>query len=295
MTARIINGMAIATQVQDEVKQEVEQLKKQGLTPCLASVLVGDNPASKAYVSRKRKVCGEVGMRSVLHARSAEVSEEDLLALVDELNSDNQIHGILVQLPLPGHIDENKVIEQISPAKDVDGFHPVNVGRLVIGLDTFRPCTPAGIPELIVRSGLEIGRKHVVIIGRSNIVGKPLMNLLIQKAVNANATVSMCHSATEDLAALTRQADILIAAIGRPYFVSRDMVRPGAVVVDVGINRIEDASSSRGYKLVGDVDFDAVKEIALAITPVPGGVGPMTVAMLMVNTAKAARMTLHSH
>jgi methylenetetrahydrofolate dehydrogenase (NADP+)/methenyltetrahydrofolate cyclohydrolase len=289
MSAKIIDGNAVAAEIRNEVKQQVADLKEKGVVPCLAAVLVGANPASQAYVGTKRRVCDEVGIESVMRTLPADFPEEELLALVDELNADRSVHGILVQLPLPRHVSEQKVIERLAPNKDVDGFHPVNVGKLVIGLDTFRSCTPAGIPELLVRSGFEIEGKHVAIIGRSNIVGKPMMNILVQKARDANATVTICHSGTHDLPAVTRQADIVIAAIGRPEFVKPAMIKEGAVVVDVGINRIEDDSAPKGYRLVGDVDFEAVREKASAITPVPGGVGPMTVAMLMVNTVKAAR------
>jgi methylenetetrahydrofolate dehydrogenase (NADP+) / methenyltetrahydrofolate cyclohydrolase len=291
MSAKIIDGVTVAAEIKAEVKAQVAELKEKGITPCLAAVLVGDNPASKAYVGTKRRACEEIGINSLMKTPPADVSQEALLALIDELNADRAVHGILVQLPLPAHINEQKVIERLSPAKDVDGFHPVNVGRLVIGLDGFRSCTPAGIPELIVRSGLEIEGKHVAIIGRSNIVGKPMMNMLVQKGRDANATVTICHSATKDLPAVTRQADIVIAAIGRPEFVKPAMVKEGAIVIDVGINRVEDERAPKGYRLTGDVDFEAVKQKASAITPVPGGVGPMTVAMLMVNTVKAARMT----
>jgi methylenetetrahydrofolate dehydrogenase (NADP+)/methenyltetrahydrofolate cyclohydrolase len=292
MTARIIDGRAIAAQIKNEVKGEVERLKAKGVNPCLAAVLVGDVAASKIYVRTKRRTCEQVGMTSVLHEQPADISEEGLLALIDALNNDRAVHGILVQLPLPEHIDETKVIERIAPAKDVDGFHPVNVGKLVIGLDTFRSCTPAGIQELLIRSGIDVGGKHVVILGRSNIVGKPMANILVQKRKGANATITVCHSRTRNLAALARQGDILIAAMGQPEFVKPEMVAKGAVVIDVGINRVDDPGSKKGYKLVGDVDFGAVSEVASAITPVPGGVGPMTVAMLMVNTLKAARMSL---
>ncbi len=292
MSGHIIDGKAIAAAVRAEVKSDVVQLRRSGIVPCLAAILIGDNPASKVYVANKRKACDEVGVESVLHTPSADISQRALLELIDELNHDPNIHGILVQLPLPKHLDELEVIEAISPLKDVDGFHPANVGKLVIGLDSFQSCTPAGIPELIVRSGYGVEGKHVVIIGRSNIVGKPMLNILIQKTKNANATVTLCHSRTINLPALTRQADILIAAIGQARFVTQDMVKPGAIVIDVGINRVDDSSSPKGYRLVGDVDFETVKNIASAITPVPGGVGPMTVAMLMVNTAKAARMAL---
>lgn len=288
MSTIIIDGKAIAADIRAEAREQASALKDKGIEPCLAAVLVGDNPASKAYIGTKRRACEEVGVKSVLHTPTADISEDDLLALIDDLNGDDSVHGILVQLPLPGHIDEDRVIERISPNKDVDGFHPANVGKLVIGLDTLKPCTPAGIPELIVRSGLEVSGKHVVIVGRSNIVGKPAMNILVQKAANANATVTVCHSGTPDLPAITKLGDILVAAIGRPEYVTADMVKPGATVIDVGINRVEDDTKPRGYRLVGDVDFEGVKDVAGAITPVPGGVGPMTVAMLMVNTVKAA-------
>ena len=290
MSAQIIDGKRIASAIKSEVRIEVDRLKQIGVAPCLAAVLVGDDPASKVYVGNKRKACEDVGIKSILHRPQAQMSEHALLELIDELNNDSNVHGILVQLPLPAHIDARVVIEAISPLKDVDGFHPTNLGKLVIGLDTFKSCTPAGIPELIVRSGYSIEGKHVVIVGRSNIVGKPMMNILVQKAKNADATVTLCHSRTRDLPSLTCQADILIAAIGRPRFITREMVKSGAVVIDVGINRVEDPTGPKGYKLVGDVDFEAVQHVAAAITPVPGGVGPMTVAMLMVNTAKAARL-----
>ena len=292
MTAKIIDGEAIAAEVRNEVKVGVDELKASGITPCLAAVLVGDVPASQVYVRTKRKACEHVGLSSVLHTPAGDIPEAQLLALIDQLNDDPAVHGILIQLPLPDHVEEAKVIERLSPSKDVDGFHPSNVGKLVIGMDTFKPCTPAGVQELLVRSGIEIAGKHAVVIGRSNIVGKPMANLLVQKHKDANATVTVCHSRTRDLAALTRQADILIAALGSPHIVTADMVKEGAVVIDVGINRVDDASAKKGYRIVGDVDFDAVSQVASAITPVPGGVGPMTVAMLMVNTLKAARMTL---
>ena len=292
MRAKIIDGKAIAAEIRNEVKVGVDELKASGITPCLAAVLVGDVPASQVYVRTKRKACEHVGLSSVLHTPAGDIPEAQLLALIDQLNDDPAVHGILIQLPLPDHVDEAKVIERLSPSKDVDGFHPSNVGKLVIGMDTFKPCTPAGVQELLVRSGIEIAGKHAVVIGRSNIVGKPMANLLVQKHKDANATVTVCHSRTRDLAALTRQADILIAALGSPHIVTADMVKEGAVVIDVGINRVDDASAKKGYRIVGDVDFDAVSQVASAITPVPGGVGPMTVAMLMVNTLKAARMTL---
>lgn len=289
MTARIIDGKATADAILNEVRERVLELNASGTEPTLAAVLVGDDPASMAYVKNKRRACDSVGIRSVLHRLPGDMSQSALLELITELNSDRSVHGILVQLPLPEQIDSHRVIEEINPVKDVDGFHPVNIGRLVIGLDSFRSCTPAGIIELLLRADVRIEGQHVVVLGRSNIVGKPMMNLLVQKGRGANATVTVCHSGTRDLATFSRQADILIAAVGRPGFVTADMVKPGAVVIDVGINRVDDASARRGYRLVGDVDFDAVKGVAAAISPVPGGVGPMTVAMLMWNTAEAAQ------
>ncbi len=288
MSARIIDGNAVSRAIRSEVAEGVRRLKQLGITPCLAAVLVGHVAASKVYVRNKRNACAEVGMLSVLRTLPAAVSQEALLSLIDELNADSSVHGILVQLPLPDHIDEMAVLERVSPEKDVDGFHPINVGKLVIGLDAFRSCTPAGVQELLARSGIDVAGKHVVILGRSNVVGKPMANILVQKGAHADATVTICHSRTKDLPAITRQADILIAAMGRPRFVNADMVREGVVVVDVGINRVEDPKARKGYRLVGDVDFDSVSRVAAAITPVPGGVGPMTVAMLMVNTLKAA-------
>ena len=286
----IIDGKAVAAEIRQEAKGEATTLLEQGIKPCLAVVLVGDNPASKAYVGSKVKACEEVGVKSIKIEMNADSSEDELLAQIEALNNDASVHGILVQLPLPKHMDEDRIIEALDPSKDVDGFHPVNVGKLSIGIDCLTPCTPTGIPELIVRSGIEMSGKHAVVIGRSNIVGKPMMNILVQKGNKANCTVTCCHSGTKDLTEFTRQADILIAAIGVPEFVTADMVKPGATVIDVGINRVDDATDKRGYKLVGDVNFDDVKAVAGAITPVPGGVGPMTVAMLMKNTVKAARM-----
>ncbi len=290
MTAKIIDGKAIAAQVLEEVRDGVATLREAGVVPRLATILVGEDPASRAYVGNKRRTCERVGIESVHHQLPPSVAGAALLELVRELNEDATVHGILVQLPLPGELDAQVVIEAIDPSKDVDGFHPVNLGRLVAGLDTFASCTPAGILELIHRSGFETRGRHVVIVGRSNIVGKPLMNLLVQKSPLANATVTVCHSGTRDLAAFTREAEILVAAVGRPRLIEADMVRPGAVVIDVGINRVDDPRAPRGYRLVGDVDFESVRRCAGAITPVPGGVGPMTVAMLMVNTLKAARL-----
>lgn len=290
MTAKIIDGKKIAAEIRAEAKVKSQALIEQGIQPCLAVVLVGSNPASKVYVGSKVRACEETNIKSIKIELDADVSEQALLDQVELLNNDDAVHGILVQLPLPHHMDEERVTEHINPAKDVDGFHPENVGKLSIGLDCLAPCTPSGIPELITRSGIEMSGKHAVVIGRSNIVGKPMMNILVQKGEKANCTVTCCHSGTDHLADFTRQADILIAAIGVPEFVTAGMVKEGATVIDVGINRVEDLKHSRGYRLVGDVNFDSVKEVAGAITPVPGGVGPMTVAMLMENTIKAAKM-----
>ena len=293
MTAKIIDGKAIAAEIREEAKVETQALLEKGIKPCLAVVLVGENPASKAYVGSKVRACEETGIKSLKINMAADTDEQSLMDEITKLNEDESVHGILVQLPLPHHMDEERVTEHIDPAKDVDGFHPVNVGKLSIGLDCLSPCTPSGIPELITRSGIDMSGKHAVVVGRSNIVGKPMMNILVQKGAKANCTVTCCHSGTDHLATYTRQADILIAAIGVPEFVTAGMVKDGATVIDVGINRVEDIEHSRGYRLVGDVDFDSVKDVAGAITPVPGGVGPMTVAMLMKNTIKAARM-IHS-
>jgi len=290
MTAELIDGKKVAEQIRAEAKLEVSGLLEKGVQPCLAVVLVGENPASKAYVGSKVRTCEEVGIKSVKIDMDASASEQDVLDVVDKLNRDVTVHGILVQFPLPHHMDEERVVERIDPAKDVDGLHPENVGKLSIGIDCLSPCTPSGIPELITRSGIQMSGKHAVVIGRSLLVGKPMMNILVQKGDKANCTVTCCHSGTDHLAEHTRQADILIAAIGVPEFVTAGMVKEGATVIDVGINRVDDQDDPRGYRLVGDVDFDSVKDVAGAITPVPGGVGPMTVAMLMKNTVKAARM-----
>ncbi|GAA6136415.1 bifunctional methylenetetrahydrofolate dehydrogenase/methenyltetrahydrofolate cyclohydrolase FolD [Arenicella sp. 4NH20-0111] len=290
MNAQIIDGKKIAAEIRSEAKLEATELIADGVQPCLVVVLVGEDPASKAYVGSKVKACEETGIKSIKITHPSDVSEEALMADIERLNADVSVHGILVQLPLPSHIDEDVVTEHIHPNKDVDGFHPVNVGKLSIGIDCLTPCTPTGIPEMIVRSGIDMSGKHAVVIGRSNIVGKPMMSLLVQKGEKANCTVTCCHSGTRDLTYHTKQADILIAAIGVPEFVKADMVKEGATVIDVGINRVEDPSTAKGYRLVGDVDFDEVKGVAGAITPVPGGVGPMTVAMLMKNTNKAARL-----
>ena len=286
--ARIIDGKAIAQEMQDEMKVQVAALKEQGIFPGLAAVLVGDDPASRTYVRNKEKACERLGIYSDVFRLPASTPEGDLIALVDELNLRSDIHGILVQFPLPKHIDEQKMILRISPDKDVDGFHPVNVGKMVIGQPGFLPCTPHGCQVLLERAGIETNGKHLVILGRSNVVGKPLANIMLRKGKNANAIVTVCHTATEDLGYYTRQADILVAAVGTPNMVTADMVKEGAVVIDVGINRIEDPELTGGKKLVGDVDFDAVAEKASAITPVPGGVGPMTITMLMHNTIQSA-------
>ncbi len=285
----IIDGKKFSQEIKDEVKTAVAKMKSErGFVPGLAFILVGENPASQSYVKSKGKACEEIGFYSVTERVPATISEKDLLTMVERLNKDKKIHGILVQLPLPKHIDEQKVIEAISPAKDVDGFHPMSVGKMMIGIDTFFSCTPYGIVELLKRSNINPSGKHVVVVGRSNIVGKPIANMLVQKKEWANAIVTIAHTGAKDISYFTKQADILIAAIGKPKSITKEMVKPGAVVIDVGINRVEDATSKNGYRLVGDVDFDGVKEVASAITPVPGGVGPMTIAMLMVNTLKAA-------
>jgi methylenetetrahydrofolate dehydrogenase (NADP+)/methenyltetrahydrofolate cyclohydrolase len=288
-TGRTIDGTAIARRLRDEIAKDVAVLRDRGVIPGLAVILVGEDPASQVYVRAKGRACEEAGMKSVTIRLPAETTEDQLLLQVHALNHDETMHGILVQMPLPRQIDPDVVIRAIDPRKDVDGFHPVNVGKLLIGeRDGFAPCTPAGVQELLIQSGVQTLGKELVLIGRSNIVGKPMAALMMQDRLGANATVTICHRYTRDLAFHTRRADILIAAAGRPKLVTRDMVKPGAVVIDVGINRVEDASSPRGYRLVGDVDFDAVREIASLITPVPGGVGPMTIAMLLKNTVRAA-------
>ncbi len=285
---RIIDGRKTSGIILEELKGEVAALRAKGIQPGLAVVLVGEDPASEVYVRSKRKTCADLGIASFSHDLPANATEKRLLALIAKLNADPKVHGILVQVPLPKHMDEQRVLNAISPDKDVDGFHPVNVGRLLNGEEAFVSCTPAGCQELLKRWGYDPAGKHVVIVGRSNIVGKPLAALLMQKAKGANATVTVCHSRTKNLAALTRQADILVAAIGVPEFVTARMVREGAVVIDVGVNRIPDATKKSGTRLVGDVAFAGVAKKARAITPVPGGVGPMTIAMLMRNTVLAA-------
>lgn len=286
MASRLISGTDISEQIYGELRARIAALKERGITPGLAVVLVGEDPASQTYVRMKGRKCEELGMHSVTITLPADTPEEVLLGRIAELNADPAINGFLVQLPLPDHIDEDKVIEAIDPAKDVDGFHPVNVGRMLIGKPGFLPATPAGVMEMLRRSGVETAGKHVVIVGRSNIVGKPMAALLVQKG--ADATVTVAHSRTADLGEVTRTADILIAAVGRPRFITADMVKDGAVVIDVGTNRIDDPTHPKGSRLVGDVDFEAVRDKASAITPVPKGVGPMTICMLMANAVKAA-------
>lgn len=288
MTAQIIDGTKIAAQVRGELEARINGMKMIGVTPGLAVILVGNDPASESYVKGKGRAAKELGIYSRQIDLPGTVSEEELIRQIDYLNADPKIHGILVQSPLPPHLDENKVILRIDPAKDVDGFHPMNVGKMLIGVPGLLPATPHGIQELLLRTGNDPNGKHVVVVGRSNLVGKPVAAILVQKAKGANATVTICHSGTVDLAKHTRQADILIAAMGWPRFIKADMVKEGAVVIDVGVTREEDPLAKRGYRLVGDVDFEAVSRKAKAITPVPGGVGPMTVAMLMVNTVTAA-------
>ncbi|MCS7206462.1 MAG: bifunctional methylenetetrahydrofolate dehydrogenase/methenyltetrahydrofolate cyclohydrolase FolD [Dehalococcoidia bacterium] len=294
MPARVLNGARIAEEIRNEVAEGVRRFQMaHGFPPGLAAVLIGDNPASAIYVRNKQRACQEVGIYTETFTLPTMASIQETLALIQRLNGDARFHGILVQLPLPPHLDERKVLEAIDPKKDIDGLHPFNAGRLLAGTPVFVPCTPAGIQELLLRSGYSPEGQHVVICGRSNIVGKPLAVLLMQKTKGANATVTLCHTGTRDLPAITRQADILVAAIGQPRFIKAYMVKPGAVVVDVGINRVPSPSQPGRSILVGDVDFEGVAERAEAITPVPGGVGPLTVAMLLVNTLKAARLAVH--
>jgi methylenetetrahydrofolate dehydrogenase (NADP+)/methenyltetrahydrofolate cyclohydrolase len=288
--AEMIDGNAIARAVRADVARDVALLREQGIIPGLTVVLVGDNPASAVYVRSKEKASVEAGMVGETIRLSANTSESELLALVDRLNADARVHGILVQMPLPKQIDPNRVIRRLDPAKDVDGFHPVNVGKLLIGeRDGFAPCTPAGVQELLVRSGVETKGKDAVVVGRSNIVGKPMAALLMQDGPGGNCTVTVCHSRTHDLAGHVRRGDIVIAALGRPASIHGDMLKPGAVVIDVGINRVDDPTSEKGYRIVGDVEFGSARQVASRITPVPGGVGPMTIAMLLRNTVQAAR------
>lgn len=288
--AQRIDGVAVARAVREDVAREVAELKARGITPGLTVVIVGEDPASQSYVKSKEKASVEAGMKGETIRLPAETPQAELEALIDRLNADPTVHGILVQSPLPKHMDANTVVRRIAPHKDVDGFHPVNVGKLLIGeKDGFAPCTPAGVQELLVRYGITTTGKDVVVVGRSNIVGKPMASLLVQQGAGADCTVTVCHSRTRDLAAHTRRADIVIAALGRPESITGDMIRPGAVVIDVGISRVDDPSDKRGYRIVGDVHYESAAKVASHITPVPGGVGPMTIAMLLKNTVRAAR------
>ncbi len=290
----VVDGRAIAAQIQRELAQRVAELKQRGVAPGLAFVRVGEDAASKVYVGRKEKACAELGIVSETHVLPEQTSEAGLLALIGKLNASARLHGILVQAPLPKQIRESVIYASVLPAKDVDGFHPVNVGKLMLGDATgFRPCTPAGIMELLARSGVQTDGAEVVVLGRGNIVGKPMAAMLCQKGRGANATVTLCHSATRDIRAHCLRADILIAAMGVPEFVKADMVKPGAAVIDVGVNRVPDATAKSGTKLVGDVDFASVQKIAGKITPNPGGVGPMTIAMLLQNTVRAAEISIN--
>ena len=294
MTASVISGTRLAEEIRAEIAEGVDEMRtKHGVVPGLAVILVGDDPASAVYVRNKGLAAEAAGMYSESITLPATASMEDVLGEVRRINEDDRIHGLLVQLPLPDHLDENTVMEAISPEKDVDGLHPFNMGLLAAGRPRFVPATPAGIQQMIIRSGIGTEGKHVVVLGRSNIVGKPIANLLMQRASDANSTVTVCHTRTRDLPNLTRQADIIIAAIGRARYLTADMVSDGVAVIDVGINRIDAPERRRGYRLVGDVDYDAVREKASAITPVPGGVGPMTIAMLLNNTLKSARFYMH--
>ena len=292
MTARILNGNELAAELRTEVAEGVFLLvSTSGVTPGLAAILVGDDPASAVYVRNKARACADAGIFSETFNVAAMSTQDDLHVLIDRLNADPRFHGILLQLPLPNHLNEAAAIERIDPTKDVDGLHPISQGRMLQGEPTFLPCTPAGVQQVLLRSGYDPAGQHVVIVGRSNIVGKPLAALLMQRNSGGNATVTVCHTRTRDLPDVTRQADILVAAMGVPGAIGAEMVRPGAVVIDVGINRVDDASRRRGYRLVGDVDFDRVAAKAEAITPVPGGIGPMTVAMLISNTLHAAQVS----
>jgi methylenetetrahydrofolate dehydrogenase (NADP+)/methenyltetrahydrofolate cyclohydrolase len=290
MTAQLIKGAEVAAQIREELKKEIAELKaKHKVVPGLATVLVGSDPASQVYVGAKEKTCQELGIYSERHDLSEKTTQKELIALVQKLNKDPKINGILVQLPLPKHLNEEEVLYALDPKKDVDGFHPVNVGRLMIGEPDYIPCTPAGIQQLLIRSGTKIDGAEVVVVGRSNIVGKPIANILLQKRPGANATVTICHTGTRDLAFHTKRADILIVAAGKPKAITADMVKEGVVVIDVGVNEIGKTADGKRI-LAGDVDFDTVKEKAKAITPVPGGVGPMTITMLMMNTVRAAKL-----
>lgn len=287
MTARLILGKEVSESIYSELRERIGKLKAEGIVPGLAVVLVGEDPASQVYVRMKGKKCEELGMHSVTIILPESTTEAELLAKVNELNADDSIHGFLVQLPLPKHINEDTIINAIDPKKDADCFHPENVGRMLIGDPSFLPATPAGVQQMLIRSGVETSGKHVVVVGRSNIVGKPMAAMMVQKGKGADSTVTVVHSRTQNLPEITRQADILVVAIGKARFITKDMVKEGAVVIDVGTNRVPDPAAKNGSRLVGDVDFENVKEIASAITPVPGGVGPMTICMLMANAVKA--------
>lgn len=287
--AQIIDGKKIAQEIKNELKEKIEELKSSGCIPGLTVVIVGEDPASQIYVRMKTKASQELGINSETIALPADTLQTKLLELIDKLNKDESVHGILVQLPLPEQIDEDAIINSISPEKDVDGFHPVNRGKLMVGEDTFAPCTPLGIQEMLVRSNFDPNGKHVVIVGRSKIVGMPLATMLGQKKSGANATVTVCHTGTKDISYFTRQADILVAAIGRPEVIKGEMVKEGAAVIDVGINRVQAPDTEKGYRIVGDVEFESASQKAAAISPVPGGVGPMTIAMLLYNTVKSAQ------
>lgn len=289
MSAQIIDGKAIAEKIKASLKSEIERLALKGCIPGLTVVLLGNDPASQIYVKMKSKSCEQLGINSETINLPSETPQDELLTVIERLNENSAVHGILVQLPLPKQINEGVIIASISPAKDVDGFHPVNRGKLIMGEETFIPCTPLGIQEMLLRSDFSPEGKHVVIVGRSKIVGLPLATILVQKKGGANATVTVCHSRTENLSRFAAEADILIAAIGSPEFIKGEMVKPGAVVIDVGVNRVEDPRTEKGYRIVGDVEFQGAVERAKAISPVPGGVGPMTIAMLIHNTVKAAK------
>jgi len=289
LPARLIDGTAIGRDLRSELLPRIVDLKGRGIHPGLAVILVGEDPASQVYVRMKGKACEEAGIYSETVRLPAETSELEVISRIERLNADSRIHGVLVQTPLPKHMNSARVLQRVDPRKDVDGFHPENVGKVMLGDPTgFRPATPFGVQQLLLKAGVETRGAHAVIVGRSNIVGRPMAALLIQDAPGGNATVTICHSRTRDLPAVTRLADVLIVAMGKPAFVTGEMVRPGAVVIDVGVNRVADAKSEKGYRLVGDVDFAAAREIASAITPVPGGVGPMTITMLLYNTVQAA-------
>jgi len=296
MHAKLLDGKQLAADLRADIALQVAALKSEtGIVPGLGVILIGADPASTSYVTAKEKACSEAGMHSQDVRVPAETTQDEALALVRRMNDDPRIHGILVQLPLPKHIDEGAVINAIAPEKDVDGFTPVNVGRMLIGGTCFLPCTPHGIIQMLLKAGVQTSGKHAVVVGRSNIVGKPVAHLLMRKAAGGNATVTVCHTGTPDLALFTRQADILVVAAGRPNTVTGSMIKPGAVVIDVGVNRIPDATKKNGFRLAGDVDFDSAKEVASLITPVPGGVGPMTITMLLVNTLESARRALNGN